>query len=457
MDPQQVKKLIELGETPTVEFKRCGGNPSADVFETICSFANGFGGTLLLGVTDNGAIEGVGERALEIRRNIANVINNPATFDTPISIESDEVLIDGKSLVRLWVPPSPSIHSFKKVIYARVEDSDVALRTADQISQLAIRKQGIYTEQRVFRHVAVSDLRQDLIEGARKLAVANRPGHPWRAMTDEELLRSAGLMGHNYASGEDGINLAGILLLGKDEVIRSVCPQYRTDAIVQRGDENRYDDRITERTNLMDSYRGISRFCEASMPDRFYLEGDRRVSLRDVIVRELVVNCLIHREFTSPYGAIVTIDPAGIATQNASRASFQGRLDPSGFNPNPKNPIIAGFFREMGLAEELGSGTRNLYRCSRLYSGGEPVLEEGVVFKAFVPISASSGGDDFSANERAVLRLLARLGEVSVSDVESEGVSRRTAQRTLAGLVDKGVLLAEGGGRSRRYRIAKES
>jgi len=59
-------------------------------------------------------------------------------------------------------------------------------------------------------------------------------------------------------------------------------------------------------------------------------------------------------------------------------------------------------------------------------------LEEGVAFKALVPISATVEADAFSANERTVLQLVARIGEASVSDVEGGGISRRTVQRLLA-------------------------
>ena len=38
-------------------------------------------------------------------------------------------------------------------------------------------------------------------------------------------------MGKRFSSGIQGYNLAGVLLFGKDEVIRSCCPGYITDAI----------------------------------------------------------------------------------------------------------------------------------------------------------------------------------------------------------------------------------
>ncbi len=47
-----------IGETVAVEFKRCGGNIEGDVYETVCSFSNRFGGDIFLGVNDDGTVEG---------------------------------------------------------------------------------------------------------------------------------------------------------------------------------------------------------------------------------------------------------------------------------------------------------------------------------------------------------------------------------------------------------------
>ena len=38
-----------------------------------------------------------------------------------------------------------------------------------------------------------------------------------------------------------------------------------------------------------------------NLNDNFYIEGDRRISLRDKIVREVVSNLLIYREFANPF------------------------------------------------------------------------------------------------------------------------------------------------------------
>jgi predicted HTH transcriptional regulator len=45
------------------------------------------------------------------------------------------------------------------------------------------------------------------------------------------------------------------------------------------------------------------------------------------------------------------------------------------------NPLLAHFFVNIGRADQLGSGVRNLYRYTKIYSGGEPELIEGDIFK----------------------------------------------------------------------------
>ena len=59
-------------------------------------------------------------------------------------------------------------------------------------------------------------------------------------------------------------------------------------------------------------------------------------------------------------------------TENANRAHGHGMLELSSFQPFPKNPAISKIFRETSLADELGSGMRNTYKYTKLYSGGMP-------------------------------------------------------------------------------------
>ena len=465
VNAHQLRDIIEEGENDRIEFKRCGNQPEKDLFETICAFANTFGGTILLGVEDDGSLTGIDPaQVLPVTRNVLNVVNNSNAFDVPVSMEFEHIEIGDRQIIKIDVPNSPQMHSYKGKVYERRGDADVVVRGSAPLAELCIRKQGIYTEQRIFEHVSLSDLREDLIDEARRLALAKRKDHPWGAMTNAQLAESAGLFGKDYSTGKQGYNLAAVVLLGKDEVIRSLCPTYKTDALVRQHDTDRHDDRLVTTTNLIDAYAQIAAFCRNHLPDRFLLEGDFALSPRDTIVRELVVNCLIHREFTSPFPAKVIIDNEGIRTENASRASFEGPLEPDTFSPLPKNPLIASFFVHIGLAEELGSGTRELFKNSRLYTGRDPELEEGLIFRAFVPtvpaaetVHSPLGQHTTRADEPdeavAVALKLAESAEgVRTADLANTGISRRTALRIISELVEQGKLAPQGNGRSRVYR-----
>lgn len=48
---------------------------------------------------------------------------------------------------------------------------------------------------------------------------------------------------------------------------------------------------------------------------------------------------------------------------------------------------ISKVFREIGLADELGSGMRNTYKFTKLYSGGTPQFVEGDIFKTIIPLN----------------------------------------------------------------------
>lgn len=480
-------RYIQAGEGISVEFKRCGSQPGQDTFETICSFANRQGGSILLGVRDDGAVEGVPEAsALNIERNISNVTSNPNLFNVSPLVEFERLHdTEGRLVIRVWVPMGPSLYTFKGAVYDRVADADVRVKSDAQITSMMARKQSYYSERTVYKWVTEDDLEMDLLGAVRDALHANDADHPWLSLSDGELLRAARLYGRDQLTGERGFNLAAVVLLGKEDAILDVMPLYRTDAVLRRVETDRYDDRLVCRSNLVRAYDELVGFCEKWLPDSFVLDGGQRKSARDVIVRELVCNCLIHREFVSPHIARITIDREGIRTSNASRALFAGPVTLESLDPTPKNPIIANFFTQMGRSEELGSGTRNLYKFSRLYTGKDPVLEDGDWFTAFVPVppvmaDAAGSKDDHDAAtgakgngavggsrgnrtraevERVADDLLARSGSFAATEV-SERITRvgeRTVRRYLADMVKEGKLVSDPHGRSTTYRAGNSA
>lgn len=457
------EKALKSGESAMVEFKRCGGNPETDTFETICSFANHTGGHLYLGVEDDGTVRGVSAAACKnIERNIANVTANPKLFSPAILVETEHFVYRDKTFIHIWVPMNSSVVRYKNVVYDRVADADVRIASEMQISQMYLRKQQIFTEQRILPTLGLDDLNRELFDRVRIMANNAKSGHSWMTMDDETLLRSARLYVQEYETGREGLTLAAVLLLGKDEVIANVLPAYKTDVIVRRKNLDRYDDRRIVKTNLIDSFYVLSDFLKKNMKDPFHLEPAQAVSPRDVIIRELVVNTLIHREYTSPIPAQIVVSDDCIETKNGSRSMFEGALSLREFTPIPKNPTIADFFLQIGLAEELGSGVRNLTKYADICSGRRPSFSDGLVFSASVPVGGAgneteeekeaAGAGSVSDIAEAVEGQFAERGYATVSEtLRQTGAPRRTVSRFFADQLQRGDMIAQGKTRGRKY------
>lgn len=136
-----------------------------------------------MGVLDNGTVLGVPEKAAPgMVGNIISTVSNPAVFSPTVYV-APEIIVDeaGHTIIHIHVPPSAEVHSYKRVIYDRVDDADVKVTATGQIAAMYIRKQNIFTEKRIYPYVSLEDLRMDLLPRFRAMAVNNAAGsHPWR-------------------------------------------------------------------------------------------------------------------------------------------------------------------------------------------------------------------------------------------------------------------------------------
>ncbi len=386
--PAELRNLIDGGEGITVEFKESHADITKDVYETVCSFSNRDGGHIFLGVKNNGKIIGIQEdKTDKIKRQFVTTINNgskmyPPLYLTPISYEAD-----GKQILYIRVPASQEVVRCSGRIWDRNDDADIDITNhSDEVYRLYARKNGSYYVNKVFPVFGIGDLRQDLIERAKNMTHSRANNHPWQNMSNEQILRSAGLVLKDYSSGKEGLTLAAILLFGTDQLIMSVLPQHKTDAIFRVFNTDRYDDRDVVITNLIESYDRLIAFGQKHLNDTFHLDGIQRVSARDHILREIVSNLLVHRDFSNAYVAKLIIEKQRILTENANLSHGHGALNLVSFEPYPKNPPISKVFREIGLADELGSGMRNTYKYTKMYSGEEPEFIEGDIFRITIPL-----------------------------------------------------------------------
>jgi ATP-dependent DNA helicase RecG len=242
------------------------------------------------------------------------------------------------------------------------------------------------------------------------------------------------------------------------------CPNYKTDALCRKEDTDRYDDRDIIDCNLIQAYGRLMAFVRKHTPDRFFLEGDRRISLREIIFREAVVNLLIHREFTHPYPARLTIYREIVVTENWNIPHTMGRITPENLIPYPKNPTIAGFFRELDWFEDLGSGVRNMFHYCPLYAKDKnalPVMEENDVFKLTVRYEKENANarriEKTDVNHEDEILIQIQINpKITVSEIsENTSISKRTVERIISKLVKEKRIEREGSKKNGKWIILK--
>ena len=123
------------------------------------------------------------------------------------------------------------------------------------------------------------------------------------------------------------------------------------------------------------------------MADRFFMEGDQRVDLRDKIFREVVGNIIIHREYTDATATELIIEEDAVRTLNPNNPWINGMMDLDNFNPHPKNPNLRRFFTALGWADEIGSGIRNTKKYLPFYvENAKPVFIDEPLFRIIIPL-----------------------------------------------------------------------
>ncbi|MGA7836581.1 MAG: RNA-binding domain-containing protein, partial [Ignavibacteriaceae bacterium] len=350
-------------------------------------FLNREGGSILLGVDDNGNVTGVEPSAVfQMCADISSLSNNPSKLDPTYLLLPSEVEIQNKKVIHIQVPASSQVHKCNDVVFDRSSDGDFRVTSPERIAEIYNRKRTHFTEGTIYSQVSTADFKPGLLSKARTMIASNNSYHPWLQLSDQDFFRTSGLYKRDFQTGHEGFTLSAVLLLGKDDVIKSILPPFKIDALLRKIDVNRYDDRLIIETNLIDAYDLLMEFVEKHLPDKFFLENDKRISLRTRIFREVIANMLVHREYTNAHAATFNIYADRVEVQNANNPNGSGPITVKNFVPFPKNPTISKFFVQLGRVEELGSGLININKYLKEYApGSKPEFIEGNIFKTVIP------------------------------------------------------------------------
>ena len=201
--------------------------------------------------------------------------------------------------------------------------------------------------------------------------------------------------------------------------------------------------------------------------DRSQMERREQIDLPFEMIREAVVNALIHRDY----------DLVGQKCQLVIKADTITIKSPGGPIPpitleqmrsfsapmKSRNPILHYIFARMGMAEEMGYGLNSLKR--RAESFGLPLPTYSMdgeylvltIYRSKVAAIATLHKkliDKLSKGEKTGWEWLAGRTDTTQAEYAKEiGVAARTAQRHLKKFVELGLLRKVGAGSSTSYEV----
>lgn len=391
---EEIKNGIE---SDRIEFKEAQGKDGMgsipkSVYETVCSFSNSYGGNIYLGVGDNGEILGIEKKRLnQMKKDFVTSIQSSNKINPPLYLSVNELKIQNKYILHIYVPDSSQVHRLnQRVIFDRNEDADIGVtNNTNLVQKIYNRKQSDYTENKIYPFIETSDFNSDLIDKVRENLVNNTTRENiLEHKSDFEVLKSLSMYKKDYTTGKSGFTAASVLLFGSDELIKSIFPYFYIDVLVRMKNVERYDDRLRIQTNLIDSYSKVMEFFSKYISEPFYLEDDIRINLREILLREVLVNLLVHREYSNPFVSTIEIRNNEIILYNANKPVHPGMIISGDILPFSKNPNIARVFHVLGLVDEIGSGLKKVFKYAPILFGSIPIIENKEFFKVIMPITS---------------------------------------------------------------------
>ena len=467
VDADAVRGLIAAGETLAVEFKSAKIDPD-DLAAAVVCLANGDGGHLLIGVTDDGEVTGIDPGKLEYAdpHRLAAAI---ATRTVPVVMVGTEIVEVGDEAVAVvTVPATDEVHATSKGRYLR---RTIDVRGQPQCLPMSPREVlerasgAVDYSRRAIDGLTMQDL--DEVELARMRSLARQGGDGALAsLSDSELLRALNLMD---PSGR--LTVGSLLVFGTSDAIARYLPGYEVGFQELAGTEIKANE--TNRAPLLRAMEQLVDRVEARNPEDDVEIGLFRVALpryAKATIRELTANALVHRDYTQIGPTLVQIDgdmltisnpggfPRGITIENLLSTM-----------PRPRNPALADAFKRSGLVDRIGRGINRVFEHQ--LSLGRPAPDYSRSNDTSVVARVRSGPADAElagyiaqarrSGEELTLEDLLALHEVRTERritteraAELFQVDQSSARVTLNLLVERGLLESRGERKGRTYHMA---
>ena len=355
-----ILKLI--GEATTYDKKeKIERNKPKSWLKSVSAFANGEGGTLIFGISDDNEIIGL-TNAEEDAEFISEAIKTKLDPIPTIDLKFKE--LNGKKLIFLYVnegqeTPYYYIGDKQRMAYVRIGNESV-IADRIQLKQLVMKGSG-----RTYDSLPSSYKFENMAFTKLKSVHYKRLQ---RSFEDSEFV-SWGILDE---AGK--LTNAGALLADDSPMRQSRIFCTRWNGLTMTTGLGEAIDDIELEGSVIGQLQDAVTFIRNNSHKRWWKENDHREELPDYperAVTETVANAIIHRDYMQ-MGSEIHVDMYDDRLEIYSPGGMMDgkliqQLNPLTVPSKRRNPLLADFFSRLGLMERRGSGMRKIIDAYKQY------------------------------------------------------------------------------------------